>query len=38
MKIEFKGFTNPRPEEYEKKAFDPKTATFTESVQERKGF
>ncbi len=40
MKIEFKskGFKNPRPEEHERKEFNPKTSTFSESVGEVKGF
>lgn len=38
MKIEFKGFKNPRPEDHEKKEFNSTTANFSESKQERKGF
>lgn len=38
MKIEFKGLSNHRPEEHEKKEFDPKTSLFSESESLVNGF
>lgn len=38
MKIESKGFNNLRPEDHEKKNFDPTSATFLESENKVQGF